>query len=901
MSRFVPIPSIIALSPKAATAVREAAAKRIMNAIARQQEQSTSDTQEEPTFEAKSINTQPRDTAFRSGYNNDILRSMVVVFRHADRGPKQKVKVKTRHPLFLRFFRKHSQKTEMKITQKKTPQQFMEAGDVIAAVIQEMSQQDLPSAASSPFTRTVTPTPITPKKTPTATNSTIPLRNQDSAMFPPSPMRVTLSQFDSELTEADQKFHEARRQRRQRTLFIANLAKLKQMQIVLRRNLDACKLQIKVLTANEDTGAPERVILICKWGGEITHAGIAQTKAYVPIFWDEMLRPQPPAPPQLTIDPVPMKASTPLAEEQTRQHLKEHAAEHARIAAQFTQVKVATPVAVRNEGDDNTDDSDNEGEEEPDAEEEIKVMQSYADPDYSQARTHFLDGMKVYASGEARVHATARAFIAATNQEEDEHISVQLISDDNVMTYLDDLNATSKQGIMIAKRDVVKLVTSKVNYFTSKSEIERKQIQKIKKTQQAAEQDHLSGSRRPSTQMLRTIASADDVASACEETDLDADEEAEEEKEDNPNVLSGDESEIDTLSVETLYEMRISRLDGDEDPDADIPPELTLPLPSNERDLQFAMTKWGVRCLRWLGVPNESLVLVYGLLKSFQRQIYQKLGLKWVSEELDTDIPEADSFQEYKREKKDLPSKTPNQKQKVFPSDYELCNGESLWNCKERWDALIRDFYDVSDQTFNCTKIPDLYDNIKYDVQHNRPFLKNLRSLYRGIKHVADFVIPQEYGVLRQEKLFIGKQICQKLLNRIVTNLEAGFKPEPETRVHLYFSSESHLHALRNILLLSGLPYNKTVATTLESIEINYLSHVVMRLFEDESRSLDDPKRFYVNVQVSSGAALDPFIFLKDQHLLPVSRPCPVNGRIPFEHFKKMFTSSSFEVVPIKY
>ena len=70
-------------------------------------------------------------------------------------------------------------------------------------------------------------------------------------------------------------------------------------------------------------------------------------------------------------------------------------------------------------------------------------------------------------------------------------------------------------------------------------------------------------------------------------------------------------------------------------------------------------------------------------------------------------------------------------------------------------------------------------------------------------------------------------------------------------------------------------------------------SHAVFRLYEDVSRGLDDPLRFYVNVQFSPGAALDPFIFSEEGHTLPVSRPVPVNGRIPFAQFKSIFGSLS--------
>ena len=72
----------------------------------------------------------------------------------------------------------------------------------------------------------------------------------------------------------------------------------------------------------------------------------------------------------------------------------------------------------------------------------------------------------------------------------------------------------------------------------------------------------------------------------------------------------------------------------------------------------------------------------------------------------------------------------------------------------------------------------------------------------------------------------------------------------------------------------------------------------MFRLYEDVSRGLDDPLRYYVNVQFSPGAALDPFIFSEEGHTLPVSRPVPVNGRIPFHLFKAIFGSLSDQQPP---
>jgi hypothetical protein len=52
--------------------------------------------------------------------------------------------------------------------------------------------------------------------------------------------------------------------------------------------------------------------------------------------------------------------------------------------------------------------------------------------------------------------------------------------------------------------------------------------------------------------------------------------------------------------------------------------------------------------------------------------------------------------------------------------------------------------------------------------------------------------------------------------------IDIGMEDDPSSRVHLYFSSESHIHSLRNVLLLAGVAANYTVATVLESLGIAF-------------------------------------------------------------------------------
>ena len=125
-------------------------------------------------------------------------------------------------------------------------------------------------------------------------------------------------------------------------------------------------------------------------------------------------------------------------------------------------------------------------------------------------------------------------------------------------------------------------------------------------------------------------------------------------------------------------------------------------------------------------------------------------------------------------------------------------------------------------------------------------------------KALADFVVPQEYGQTEDEKLDIGQCIGGALLNKIISDLFASSN-ESETvhrlgerharklgiksldrhvRTRLYFTSESHLHSVLNVLRFRGKqirarsPPEEFLVKLSEIPELNYLTHVVFRLFE---------------------------------------------------------------------
>ena len=61
-----------------------------------------------------------------------------------------------------------------------------------------------------------------------------------------------------------------------------------------------------------------------------------------------------------------------------------------------------------------------------------------------------------------------------------------------------------------------------------------------------------------------------------------------------------------------------------------------------------------------------------------------------------------------------------------------------------RWGKIEKDFF-TKNKTFDISKIPDIYDCIKYDLQHNQHTLQfdQAEELYITSKYLADIVIPQ--------------------------------------------------------------------------------------------------------------------------------------------------------------
>jgi len=76
--------------------------------------------------------------------------------------------------------------------------------------------------------------------------------------------------------------------------------------------------------------------------------------------------------------------------------------------------------------------------------------------------------------------------------------------------------------------------------------------------------------------------------------------------------------------------------------------------------------------------------------------------------------------------------------------DMTLYHGESWELMQRRWGKLIKDFW-LNADIYDISKIPDIYDCIKYDLQHNMKILRfnEAEELHTLAKAMADIVIPQ--------------------------------------------------------------------------------------------------------------------------------------------------------------
>ncbi|TYZ60073.1 hypothetical protein PybrP1_008743 [[Pythium] brassicae (nom. inval.)] len=309
---------------------------------------------------------------------------------------------------------------------------------------------------------------------------------------------------------------------------------------------------------------------------------------------------------------------------------------------------------------------------------------------------------------------------------------------------------------------------------------------------------------------------------------------------------------------------------------------------------------------------------------------------------------------------------------KTMDDKTPLYMGETMSLMFERWDKIYRDFYSTKTGKYDLSKLPDVHDCIKYDMLHNAHVCQRSGpELHELAEAFASCYVPQEYGMEVAEKQSIGIRVSQALCAKIRADIAAvmatsasgeqtaasssgmsgnGYPPFPaagddgdglldpsvehhgyrldpsyakelrikspatQVRTRLYFTSESHMHTLLNVLrfqcpswrarhrrakdgecdlsreeekysneilkrmgisVSDFMPQRKFIfdeskvissyaSQALDRVsELNYLAHVVIRVFEMPSLEEDSEARFRVEVSFSAGVthdALEPSV-----------------------------------------
>ena len=242
------------------------------------------------------------------------------------------------------------------------------------------------------------------------------------------------------------------------------------------------------------------------------------------------------------------------------------------------------------------------------------------------------------------------------------------------------------------------------------------------------------------------------------------------------------------------------------------------------------------------------------------------------------------------------------------------CEEEKVILIYKRYAKLYQEFYDIKTKKFDIGKIPTIYDNIKYDIIHNKSLINNEGyELFNIVDKLACFLMPLEYGISIEEKFNIGIKLIKPLLTKIKNDLLWGelnnksedflqenkynhinYNNDKNVKTRFYFTSQSHLYSLFNAIIYgldSFLVDDKNSINPIWNIfDMDYCSHIVFRLFENFNVQKNDEKRYRIEIVISPGANQDPKLSDKE-HMLSVNPWIIVNDHLTLNELKKYFDS----------
>ena len=285
-----------------------------------------------------------------------------------------------------------------------------------------------------------------------------------------------------------------------------------------------------------------------------------------------------------------------------------------------------------------------------------------------------------------------------------------------------------------------------------------------------------------------------------------------------------------------------------------------------------------------------------------------------------------ETFQKIDKKRSNSSNKTKRNLKGKEKKKYKLKEIESennkfyLYDCEEekiilifkRYVKLFVEFYNTKTKKYNLGKIPEIYDNIKYDVIHNKSIInKEGFKLFQIMNKLACFYMPLEYGITIQEKYNIGIKLIKPLLKKIKNDLfwinsdnktedflqENKFmndinKNDKLVKTRFYFTSQSHLYSLFNTIIYglnSFLVDDESKQNEVWKIfDLDYCSHIIFLLFENLNVDEKDDKRYRIEIIVSTGADKDAK-FANYEHMISVNPWIVLNDHLTLKDLKYYF------------
>ncbi|WFD19562.1 inositol hexakisphosphate and diphosphoinositol-pentakisphosphate kinase [Malassezia caprae] len=222
------------------------------------------------------------------------------------------------------------------------------------------------------------------------------------------------------------------------------------------------------------------------------------------------------------------------------------------------------------------------------------------------------------------------------------------------------------------------------------------------------------------------------------------------------------------------------------------------------------------------------------------------------------------------------------------------CTHETPALFRERWDKVIEDFREKPNESSRASELADM---LSHDGLHNRTFLETIFStdaddsneklerlhrLYRMSLALFSYVCPREYGITPEQKEQIGLLTSQPLLQSIVDNLKAS--ENEKGLCAFYFTKESHVHTLLNLILCSHL---NIIMPQIPALD--YFSSITFEVYERENAASNSPadgkKERSLVISLSEGAHSSEILFIRldARHALTPLPSRPLTSHMDFD------------------